>query len=209
MTLQTRKEREFRRREQDILNAALALFNRDDWQSVTVEQIAREAEIGKGTVYKHFDSKDEIYARLTLDFLQGLHDRVGRLDTGLPVFEYLRTVIREIWDYHMERRDYRRVVLYCRRDDFRRCVKPQTYQRFLDWDRNFDELIRPVLERGIAQGLLPRKPLPALTFGAAAACNGAILMAWTECPMGLEPEQVLEELTQFVLAGLVYQDRRF
>ena len=58
MSIHDRKAREFQRREEDILKAALALSNRDDWQAVTIEQIAQKAEIGKGTVYKHFPSKD-------------------------------------------------------------------------------------------------------------------------------------------------------
>lgn len=34
-----------------------------DWQTVTIEQIAERAEIGKGTIYKHFKTKDEILYR--------------------------------------------------------------------------------------------------------------------------------------------------
>ena len=49
MSIQDRRAREFVRREQDILQAALALSNRDDWQTVTIDQIAPKAEIGKGT----------------------------------------------------------------------------------------------------------------------------------------------------------------
>ena len=63
MGISERREREFQRREGEILDAALELFSADDWQSVTIDQIARRAEIGKGTVYLHFASKDEIYAR--------------------------------------------------------------------------------------------------------------------------------------------------
>ena len=50
MGVAERKERDFRRREEDILAAALRLFDRDNWQDVTIEQIAQEAEIGKGTL---------------------------------------------------------------------------------------------------------------------------------------------------------------
>ena len=49
-----RKEREFKRRERDILEAAERLFMNYDWQTVTTQQIADEAGIGKGTIYKHF-----------------------------------------------------------------------------------------------------------------------------------------------------------
>ena len=58
------KAREFQRREDELLQAALEVSNCDDWQTVTIEQIAQKAEIGKGTVYKHFAAKGDMYARL-------------------------------------------------------------------------------------------------------------------------------------------------
>ena len=68
MQKESRKGREFRRREQEILDTALRLFLEQGEDSVTVEMIADEVGIGKGTIYKHFKSKAEIYLRLMLDY---------------------------------------------------------------------------------------------------------------------------------------------
>ena len=68
MQKESRKVREFRRREQEILDTALRLFLEQGEDSVTVEMIADEVGIGKGTIYKHFKSKAEIYLRLMLDY---------------------------------------------------------------------------------------------------------------------------------------------
>ena len=68
MQKEPRKVREFRRREQEILDTALRLFLEQGEDSVTVEMIADEVGIGKGTIYKHFKSKAEIYLRLMLDY---------------------------------------------------------------------------------------------------------------------------------------------
>lgn len=58
----------FRQREEDILNAALTLLIDRGEEKVTVEQIAKYVDIGKGTIYKHFTSKVEIYLRLLFDY---------------------------------------------------------------------------------------------------------------------------------------------
>ncbi len=68
MQKESRKVREFRRREQEILDTSLRLFLEQGEDSVTVEMIADEVGIGKGTIYKHFKSKAEIYLRLMLDY---------------------------------------------------------------------------------------------------------------------------------------------
>ena len=72
MQKESRKIREFRRREQEILTAALRLFLEQGEDSVTVEMIADDVGIGKGTIYKHFKSKAEIYLRLMLDYERDL-----------------------------------------------------------------------------------------------------------------------------------------
>ncbi|GAB1259896.1 TetR/AcrR family transcriptional regulator [Aurantivibrio plasticivorans] len=71
-----RKIEKFRQREQRILDAALELLITHGEETVTVEQIANHVDIGKGTIYKHFTSKVEIYMRLLLDYESQLADRL-------------------------------------------------------------------------------------------------------------------------------------
>lgn len=73
MQKESRKVREFRRREQEILDVSLRLFLELGEDSVTVEMIADAVGIGKGTIYKHFKSKAEIYLRLMLDYEKELN----------------------------------------------------------------------------------------------------------------------------------------
>ena len=74
MQKESRKVREFRRREQEILDTSLTLFLEQGEDSVTVEMIADAVGIGKGTIYKHFKSKAEIYLRLMLDYERELNE---------------------------------------------------------------------------------------------------------------------------------------
>ena len=74
MQKESRKVREFRRREQEILDTSLRLFLESGEDSVTVEMIADAVGIGKGTIYKHFKSKAEIYLRLMLDYERELNE---------------------------------------------------------------------------------------------------------------------------------------
>lgn len=71
-----RKIEKFRQREQRILDAALELLLQYGEETVTVEQIANHVDIGKGTIYKHFVSKTEIYMRLLFDYEKQLEDRL-------------------------------------------------------------------------------------------------------------------------------------
>jgi AcrR family transcriptional regulator len=202
-----RKEREFHRREREILDAALALFATDGWRAVTVEQIAERAEIGKGTVYKHFPSKQEIYARLALDFHQAVLAELERLDPALPVMRRLRRMIEVIWSAHMQAAQYQRLVQYCEAEDFRRGLTVETQERLAALDASFHDCIDEVLREGVAAGILPRKPLPALIFGPTATLKGAIRLAWSgQLPQVDSPDAHLAEITNFILAGMLCQE---
>ncbi len=56
-----------------ILSAARGAFTRHGLAGMTVSQIARGAQVAKGTVYLYFRSKDEIVQQLISDALMELH----------------------------------------------------------------------------------------------------------------------------------------
>ena len=56
---------DFRRRQ--ILEAARSAFDRHGLASATISDIARSAQVAKGTVYLYFQSKDQILRQLLVD----------------------------------------------------------------------------------------------------------------------------------------------
>ena len=84
-----RKEREKEARKQAILYAAGRVFSRKSYHEATLEEIAEEAELAKGTLYNYYRDKQDIFASL----LQCGHDRfhqciaeVSEQNTTLPEF---------------------------------------------------------------------------------------------------------------------------
>jgi AcrR family transcriptional regulator len=57
----TRKEREHRARQEEIMRAARELFATQGYHRTTLEDIARHAEFGKGTIYNYFKSKEDLF----------------------------------------------------------------------------------------------------------------------------------------------------
>ena len=207
MGIAERKERELKRRERDILQAALRLFDREDWQLVTIERIAQEAEVGKGTVYLHFSSKEDICGRLALDFARRLLDRLRGIDAGMPVISRLAQAIRIFFDAHRAGRRYQRVVSYCEQGDFRRRVGEANRGELERIDQEVAALIHGILGEGIAAGVFADRPIPVLLYGAQSTLVGAVRMLGSECLGAADPEEYIDEITRFVLAGLMFQDR--
>jgi TetR/AcrR family transcriptional regulator, repressor of fatR-cypB operon len=57
----SRKEREKIARQREILAAARHLFNLKGYYNTTLEEIAQQAEFGKGTIYNYFPSKEALF----------------------------------------------------------------------------------------------------------------------------------------------------
>jgi AcrR family transcriptional regulator len=58
------------------------LFFEKGFKSVTVDSIAKKAELSKGAVYLYFKSKDEIYSQILLNDIDKFHERVSGLSEG-------------------------------------------------------------------------------------------------------------------------------
>jgi TetR/AcrR family transcriptional regulator, regulator of autoinduction and epiphytic fitness len=62
MAIVGRRERKLNRTRDAIARAALALFDSKGYELTTMEQIADEADVAKGTLYNHFPSKEAVLA---------------------------------------------------------------------------------------------------------------------------------------------------
>jgi AcrR family transcriptional regulator len=65
---------EFRRGE--ILDAARHVFAARGFTAATVDEIARQAGIAKGTIYLYYRSKTDVYAGAALEGLREMHEQV-------------------------------------------------------------------------------------------------------------------------------------
>ena len=79
MGLEERRKREREGRRNAILKAARRLFFEKGFKSVTVESIARKAELSKGSIYLYYNSKEEIYTQILLIDIDKFHEKISDL----------------------------------------------------------------------------------------------------------------------------------
>lgn len=79
MGLEERRKREKENRKNAILKAARKLFFEKGFKPVTVESIAKKAELSKGSIYLYYNSKEEIYTQILLSDIDKFHERISDL----------------------------------------------------------------------------------------------------------------------------------
>lgn len=73
MGLKERREREKAARKRQILDATRSLLMTEGLLAASINKIARAAELGVGTLYSYFNSKEEIFAALQIEGLEHLY----------------------------------------------------------------------------------------------------------------------------------------
>jgi len=96
-----------------ILEAAIKVFAKKGLSKTTISDIAAEAEIGKGTVYEYFKSKDEVFSASFLYFMDKVETiiskRLSRIHNPLEKLSTVFTAWADILD--SEYVEYMEIVL--------------------------------------------------------------------------------------------------
>ena len=106
------KEKLISKRNRQILTASMKVFSRYGYQNTDVEKIAHLAGLGKGTVYRYFKSKENLFLS-TLEWgLNSLKDEI--VDAINKVDEYpekVRTAIAVYLSFFEKNRDFYRLLI--------------------------------------------------------------------------------------------------
>lgn len=62
-----RKQKEKEKRRHDILKAAHKVFLKEGYNNASMDSIAEEAQLSKGTLYLYYKTKDDLYASVLLE----------------------------------------------------------------------------------------------------------------------------------------------
>lgn len=85
----SRRERRSAERRERLFRSALELFARKGFAETTVEDITNAADLGKGTFFNYFPSKDHIllaFGEMQLAKLQAAFEEMRRTNVAVPVF---------------------------------------------------------------------------------------------------------------------------
>jgi AcrR family transcriptional regulator len=147
MTTKKQIVEEFRCRA--IRDAALRVVGRRGLEKATVDEIAREAGIAKGTLYLYFRSRDDVIEKTIGAAVDDLLERLQRAADGagpVPFAEALERVLTAQFAYFDENRDFFR--LYFASGEYsedRRLRQSRRYRLHID---QLVELIKRGRRRG-------------------------------------------------------------
>lgn len=111
--LKTERERKRRAANTEtILHAAEAVILRKGPGAMTMDDVARESQFAKATLYQYFPGRAELVDRIVLHYYEDVRDLIERIvSRDLPAAEKLRGVILTSIEFHDAKENISRVLM--------------------------------------------------------------------------------------------------
>ena len=136
------------RKVQRIIDAAIRVFSRAGFSSATMQDVATEAGVGKGTIYLYFSSKEDLLETMLLSVLE---EYVSNLAEAVSRSGDSRTRLKRLFASVLDEADSNRekinLLLYGSID-----IGEAFKRKILDTKGEIMHMIASLLEDGIAAG---------------------------------------------------------
>lgn len=195
---QTDHRRARERKRAALLEAALKLFGQYGYRRTSIDDIAREADIAKGTVYLSFASKEDLFRALCAQLITRVEDeseKARALEAGFEARLYAVLAAKYGYLYEIVHSSAHAAELM----DSKNRLSADLFEKF---DRRY---VRTV--RAIVSDALRRKEIVATAMPLSAADTTALIMSAAhgieaEASSPQELQRRLRELVRFAAAGL-------
>jgi len=137
------------RREEQIYKAALKVFSKDGYYKADMDLVAQRAKIGKGTVYRYFESKKNLFVSLVEWGLNELKDEILTSIEGIDdVTEIINTALEVYFNFYKNHKGFYRVLVYEKYNFMDEISKKYKEKYFAHL-----HIIENVLQQGIQKGV--------------------------------------------------------
>lgn len=191
-------------RRRQVLDAAVKVMGRNGFHQMSMQDLAAEAKVSVGLIYKYFGGKEDLLLATIVRILDVFRDQLAPVvaAAGDDVVDQLAAGVRRYVQIVDENLDG--VVLTYRES---RTLGPPGRARIKDLEIASAAPLRAVIEDGIAQGVFRAVDVDLIVFDIMLLAHGWALKQWHFGTI-YSVDQYIALQTRHVLTGLIADDRR-
>jgi AcrR family transcriptional regulator len=193
-----------RRRDQEVLDAAAKIFHSRGYADASVQDIADELGILKGSLYHYIDSKEDLLFRLldeTHDEVQAILEEVAAVPDLGPL-DRLQEYTRRQVEY-TSRNLSKMAIYYHDSDQLSEQRRREIYRKRRVHEQFVTELIEDAQRRGEASADVDARVVTNCLFG-----SMIWVYRWYKPGGKVRPAQLADTCAEFVLRGVVGDVKR-
>jgi len=211
MGITERKEREKQQRRNDIIDAAEKVFFKKGIDNATMDQVAKEAELSKGTLYLYFKSKEELHFAINMRAADIMFESFSKaVEGGSNGLEKIANIGRAYIEVMRKHPDYFEAVMHFQLKDVEGLLAESPLMQD-HLKRNPLSLLVKAVEEGKLDGSIRTDARPEVVSHALwAMCtgllqhlsSGKLKMMEHEGGGEIDPGQYLETFFEIVRKGI-------
>lgn len=199
-----RRQREREARRRLILDAAKAVFAERGFLSATVEEIAGRAELAVGTLYRYFQSKEEMYVSLLFEAMEMFRERIEAIRIlALPPDAQLQAIWQFFYDFYQQQPEYYQVFMFLHNEGLRELISTDVLDEINRRAGENFRLVTEIVQAGIDAGAYqPGLNARAVVDVLWSSLVGLVQLAETRRNLGVTRGNSLETLHREAFAWL-------
>lgn len=166
---------------EEIMKAAAGLFTSRRYHEVTLDEVARIAKVGKGTIYLHFNDKDDLFFQTAT---HGFDELCESLGNGIPedaaFAEKILSMCKRIHEFFESRSAFRRVL--AEHEGRMNLFRGKMREVVREHRKRLDTLTGAVFAEGVSLGLIRSDLEPEVLARLLMSFIGARARAFDEDP---------------------------
>lgn len=188
-----------------IAHAAIEVFARQGFERSKMEDVARQAGVGKGTLYEYYADKEALlqgaFGLLMETFMVQLKSAVRH---DAPPLEILRAItdgtiaamehVGSVYKFFIE------YMLYASRH-------PKATAALAEMLESYRLVVKGLLDRGVEEGILRADLGTAAAAAAFAAWFDGAIFHWIVMPEGPSLRQMADQYLELMLRGMLAEPR--
>ncbi len=143
-----------------ILESAREIFFRDGFEAANLDEVAQRAGVAKGTIYRHFESKAELYVAVLAENADVFVDRLRQtIDPSLSADAQIRRTGFFYFKHYTENREYFRIFWALENQRLIGELPNALVRTVTDVWKRCLRILADVIESGVQEGIfLPCDP---------------------------------------------------
>lgn len=184
-------------RRKDILIAATKSFSLFGYKATTMDQVAKLANVGKGTIYTFFKNKEELFDQIIMTLVSDMKEAAEKaLDPDNAFQENVHQAIYKMLEFRLEHQ--LTIKLFQEERDIGTPVVHEVVKKL---ENTILDFIQEKVEKAINKGVI-KKCDPEMTAFILLKLYIALIFDWEKEHDPLEKEEIANLIETYILNGL-------
>jgi len=181
-----------------IVDAAIKLFSELGYHRTSMDDIAKEANVAKGTLYYHFSGKGELFETIVNDGFAMLMEKIRQeLAEDAPADRQIESIVRRHVELFLQYSELVHIIS----NEITNGIEPDILERIVRRKRDYIAFVADVLRRGHEDGELNELPYELAASAMLGLIESAVLHAVRHPETGTD--KLHATINAFVLPALL------